>query len=90
MCAGQFSPPKECLQQVSQLVNAELDNQTDNTDLTQPRKTDEVAETSNQFPHLYNDERPDPRNLIKAAIKPYPLAVKVAFATIIIQAGQGF
>mgnify|MGYP001208211628 CR=1 FL=1 len=55
MCAGQFSPPKECLQQVSQLVNEELDNQTDNADLTQPRKTDEVAETSNQFPHLYND-----------------------------------
>ena len=43
------------MQQASQLINEELDNQTDNADLSQPRKTAEVAEKSNQFPHLYND-----------------------------------
>jgi len=50
-----ISPPEESLQQASQLINEELDNQTDNADLSQPRKTAEVAEKSNQFPHLYND-----------------------------------
>ena len=48
-------PAPGSLQQVFQLVKEELDNQTDNADLTQPRKAAKVVEKSNQFPRLYND-----------------------------------